>query len=80
MYYVYILRCKDNSLYCGITNNIAKRVEEHNFSKHKSAKYTKGRRPVTCIYFEECKTKSLALKREFAIKSLTKIQKELLIQ
>jgi putative endonuclease len=80
MYYVYLLRCKDNSLYCGITNNIKKRVAEHNFSKTKGAKYTLGRRPVTCIYFEKYETKSHALKREFAIKTLTKKQKEILVK
>ena len=79
MYYVYVLRCKDGTLYCGQTNNLKKRIEEHNFSKTKSAKYTKGRRPVTCIYFEKYKTKSLALKREYTIKTLTKKQKEILV-
>lgn len=80
MYYVYLLRCKDNSLYCGQTNNVEKRIHEHNCSKTKSAKYIRGRKPVTLVYIEEMKTVSLALKRELEIKKLTKIQKEALVQ
>ena len=80
MYFVYLLRCEDNSLYCGQTNNIDKRIREHNTSKHKSAKYTKGRRPVTLVYSEQMNTLSRALKRECEIKKLSKIKKELLIQ
>jgi putative endonuclease len=79
MYYVYLLRCKDNSLYCGQTNNIEKRIEEHNYSKTKSAKYIRGRKPVRLVYFEEVKTISQALKREYEIKRLTKVQKENLV-
>ena len=79
MYFVYLLRCKDNSLYCGQTNNLKKRIHEHNFSNTKSAKYTKGRRPVTLLYFEKFTTVSDALKRECKIKKLSKEKKELLI-
>jgi len=79
MYFIYLLRCKDNSLYCGQTNNIEKRIKEHTISKTKSAKYTKGRRPIKLVYLEKVQTKSQALKREYAIKQLTKIQKEKLI-
>lgn len=80
MYFVYLLRCKDNSLYCGQTNNVKKRIDEHNYSTTKSAKYTKGRRPVELVYMEEYKTLSQALKRECKIKKWTKIQKEQLIK
>ncbi|MCX6732496.1 MAG: GIY-YIG nuclease family protein [Candidatus Roizmanbacteria bacterium] len=80
MYYVYLLRCKDNSLYCGQTNNLEKRIDEHNSSKIKAAKYTRGRKPVTLVYVEKIKTVSLALKREYEIKKLTKMQKEDLVQ
>lgn len=80
MHYVYLVRCKDNSLYCGQTSHLEKRIQEHNFSKTKSAKYTKGRRPVQLVYFEKIKTVSEALKREYAIKKLSKKQKELFIQ
>jgi putative endonuclease len=76
MYFVYLLRCKDDSLYCGQTNNLKRRVKEHNSSKTKSASYTKWRRPVKLVYFEEVKTISDALKREHRIKRLRKIQKE----
>lgn len=80
MYYVYLLRCKDNSLYCGQTNNLKKRIDEHNDSKNISTKYTRSRRPVKLVYSEKYKTLSQALKREYVIKSLTKKQKEILIQ
>jgi putative endonuclease len=80
MYFVYLLRCKDNSLYCGQTNNLEKRTKEHNVSKNKSAKYTVGRRPVTLAYYEEVENISSALKRECAIKKLSKAQKEKLVQ
>ncbi|MFH0773650.1 MAG: GIY-YIG nuclease family protein [bacterium] len=79
MHFVYLLRCSDNSLYCGQTNDINKRIEEHNFSNTKSAKYTKGRRPVELVYMEKYKTLSHALKREHKIKMFTKKQKEKLI-
>ena len=80
MYYLYILRCSDNSLYCGQTNDLQRRVQEHNSDKFKSAKYTKGRRPVKLVYFEKYKTVNEALKREFEIKKLTKEKKENLIR
>jgi putative endonuclease len=74
-YFVYILECKDKSFYTGITTDLERRVEEHNFSD-KGAKYTKMRRPVKLIYSEKKKNKSEALKREFEIKKLKKIDKE----
>ena len=79
MYFVYLLRCKDNSLYCGQTNDIKKRIDEHTISKTRSAKYTKGRRPLKLVYLEKYKTLSRALKREYEIKQLTKRKKESLI-
>ena len=80
MCFVYVLRCKDNSLYCGQTNNLEKRIKEHNDSKNISTKYTRGRRPVTLVYVEKVKTVSDALKREREIKKLPKEKKELLVQ
>lgn len=80
MYYVYLVRCRDNSLYCGQTNNVTKRVQEHNESKNKSAKYTRGRRPVVLVYVEKVRTLSHALKREHEIKKLPRRKKELLFQ
>lgn len=80
MYYLYLLRCSDNSLYCGQTKDLQKRIQEHNFDKVKSAKYTKGKRPVKLVYFEKYQTLGKVLKREFEIKKLTKAKKEILIQ
>lgn len=80
MHYVYLLRCKDNSLYCGQTNNLEKRIQDHNDIKNVSTKYTRGRRPVTLVYMEKVKTVSDALKREREIKKLPKNKKELLVQ
>lgn len=77
-YFVYILKCNDDTLYTGITNDLEKRVIAHNTSKT-GAKYTKARRPVTLQYFEEYKTKSEALKREIQIKKFTRAQKMHLI-
>ena len=75
--YVYILRCKDNSYYTGWTNDLDNRILMHNSGK--GAKYTKSRLPVELIYFEKCADKSEALKRERAIKQLTRKEKEKLI-
>jgi putative endonuclease len=74
---VYIVECRDKSLYTGITNNLEKRIETHNSGK--GAKYTRARRPIKLKYYEEIENKSLALKREFAIKQLTRAQKNQLI-
>ena len=77
---VYILRCADNSLYTGITTDINKRLEQHNGISEKGAKYTHGRRPVTLVYQEPSNSRSTASKRECAIKSLKKPEKEELIK
>lgn len=77
-WYVYMVRCSDNSLYTGYTNDIKRRENAHNTGK--GAKYTKTRRPVRLVYWEEFADRSDALKRECAIKKLTKQQKELLLQ
>ncbi|ARD68022.1 hypothetical protein B2M23_17690 [Eubacterium limosum] len=76
-HYVYILKCKDNSLYTGWTTDIEKRLKAHNSGK--GAKYTKSRKPVELVYKEEFDNKSDALRREAAIKSLTRKQKLALI-
>lgn len=70
---VYLLLCRDNSVYCGITNDLEKRLATH--AKGKGAKYTRGRLPVTLIYAEKAKDKSAALKREFQIKAMPRKQK-----
>lgn len=71
--YMYILNCLDNTLYTGYTNDLIKRLKKHN--EGKGAKYTKSRSPVTLVYYEEFETKSLALKKEIAIKKKKRIQK-----
>lgn len=78
-YYVYILKCSDNTLYTGITTDVKRRVYEHNNSD-KGAKYTKLRRPVTLTYTEKAENRSLASKREYAIKRLTRAEKLQLIK
>lgn len=77
-YCLYILQCNDGTFYTGITLDIDKRILEHNTSP-KGAKYTHSRRPVTLAYSETCECKSTALKREIAIKKMTRLQKERLI-
>ena len=77
MNYTYILKCNDNTLYTGWTNNLEKRIKDHNDGN--GAKYTKARRPVTLVYYEEFQTKEDAMKREYAIKQLSRTQKEKLI-
>ena len=73
MNYTYILKCKDGSLYTGWTNDLEQRVAAHNTGK--GAKYTKARRPVELVYFEEFETKEQAMKREFAIKQMARKDK-----
>jgi predicted GIY-YIG superfamily endonuclease len=77
LWFVYLLRCWDNSLYCGITNNIDRRIEQHN--KGIASKYTRGRLPVKLVYLEVMRSRSEASKRESSIKRLSKIEKEKLI-
>lgn len=76
MNYTYLLRCADDSLYCGWTNHLEQRIKMHNSGK--GAKYTKSRRPVALAYFEAWNTKEEAMKREAAIKKMTKNKKEAL--
>ena len=78
MNYTYILKCNDNTLYTGWTNNLEKRLKDHN--EGNGAKYTKPRRPVELIYYEEFETKEEAMKREYAIKQLSRTKKLALIQ
>ena len=78
MNYTYILRCSDDTLYCGWTNNLEKRLASHNAGK--GAKYTHTRIPVELVYYETFETKEEAMRREFAIKQLTRQQKLKLIE
>lgn len=72
---VYILCCADDSLYTGITNDLKRRVHEHNNDNKKGARYTRARRPVSVIYQEACDDRSDASKREYELKQLTRQQK-----
>lgn len=73
IWYVYILRCGDDTLYCGITPDLEKRLEMHRSGK--GAKYTRGRGPLELVYSEQLLTHSEALKREAAIKRLSRKEK-----
>lgn len=77
-YFVYMLRCADDTLYTGYTDDPRRRAGVHNAGK--GAKYTRSRLPVELVYTEECPDKSAALKRERAIKRLTRREKLALIQ
>jgi putative endonuclease len=76
--YTYMLLCADGTYYTGWTNQIRKRIRAHNSGK--GAKYTKGRGPLKLVYLEISDTKEAAMKREAAIKKLTRREKEALIQ
>ncbi len=76
--YTYILECKDGTYYTGWTNNLEKRLKDHN--EGRGAKYTKARLPVSLIYHEEFQTKEEAMRREYAIKHMTRSEKESLIK
>ncbi|WP_239752061.1 GIY-YIG nuclease family protein [Mammaliicoccus sp. H-M34] len=77
-HYTYILECKDHTLYTGYTTDLERRLKVHNDGK--GAKYTKIRRPVKLVYHEIFDNKSEALKREYALKQLTRKQKLALIK
>lgn len=78
MNYTYIVKCADGTLYTGWTNDLDKRMKAHNCGK--GAKYTKTRRPVKLVYYEEHDTKNEAMSREYAIKQLTRKEKVTLIK
>lgn len=73
-WYVYVLRCADDTLYTGVTTDLARRVEEHNGSP-KGARYTRARRPVSLLHTESFGTRSVACAREAAIKRLSRKEK-----
>lgn len=77
MYYTYILKCKDDSLYTGYTTNLEKRLLAHNNGL--GAKYTKSRTPVELVYVEQFESKSEAMSREYQIKQLSRQEKIILI-
>ena len=77
IWHLYILRCRDDTLYTGITTNVERRLEAHR--RGKGAKYTRGRGPLELVYREECGDHSAALKRELEIKALPREKKQELI-
>ena len=79
MYYTYMLRCADNSIYTGMTNDLEKRLKEHKSKSKNGAKYTKSHNAIKIEAAWKSKDKSLACKLEYQIKNLTKMQKENLI-
>jgi putative endonuclease len=76
-WHVYIVRCADRSLYTGVATDVAARIASHNAGK--GAKYTRGRRPVRLVYQERVGARGAALRREFAIKRLTRAAKRRLV-
>lgn len=78
-FFVYILRTSSNSLYTGQTNNLQRRLREHQSKSSKSAKYTRSFDSCKLVYFEKYDTRSKALKREFELKKWKKAKKESLI-
>lgn len=77
-HYTYMLRCADNTIYCGYAVDPTARLETHNSGK--GAKYTRARRPVKLVYFEKHGNKSEALRREIELKKLSRAEKEKLIE
>lgn len=78
MWYVYIIKCKDGSLYTGATNNLGERFEKHKVGK--GGKYTRSHTPEKIVFFEKCSNKIVALKKEREIKKLPRKKKLELIK
>lgn len=79
MYHFYILRCSDNSLYCGVTTDLERRIKEHNSDNSRASRYTRARRPVELIYTEKHRDLRSAMKREAQVKKWPKVKKEFLV-
>jgi putative endonuclease len=80
MWFVYMVRCADESLYTGIAKDVARRVEEHNAGGILGARYTRARRPVELVYTEAVETRAEAARREYEIKQLTRQEKGELVR
>lgn len=78
MYYLYMLRLSDNSLYCGITKNLDRRLREH--EQGRGSKYVKGRLPLNLVYTEKHENRRKAMQREMEIKKWSKKKKEKLVE
>ncbi len=79
-WFVYMVRCADDSFYTGVTTDVERRIYEHNQDDRLASKYTKARRPVVCVYRETYETRSAASKREYAIKQLSRREKQRLLK
>lgn len=79
IWYTYMVRCRDRSLYTGITKDIDKRVAEHNTARN-GARYTRTRRPVRLVFLERFSSRSAAAKREQQLKRLSRAEKQKLVQ
>lgn len=79
-WYVYIVRCSDDTLYTGITTDVARRVIEHNEDDRLGARYTRARRPVSLAYAEAAQDRATATRRELAIKRMGRAEKTALLQ
>jgi len=78
VHHVYVVECADGTYYTGYTTDVARRIEEHDAGE--GAKYTRGRTPVTLVHTEAFETKSAAMSREYAIKQLSRAEKERLVE
>ena len=79
IWFVYMVRCSDGTLYTGITNGLEKRIKAHNSGKD-GARYTRSRRPVKLVYSEEVESKSAASRLEYTIKKLPRLKKVQLVR
>ena len=79
MWYLYLLRCADESFYCGITTDLERRLAQHNGELAGGSRYTRGRRPVEIVYSEHHPDRSSASRREAAVKKMTPEEKRLLV-
>lgn len=79
-WFVYLLHCANNSLYCGVSNDISKRIRQHNGEIKGGAKYTHAHAPCELVYQEKVSDKSQAFKREYEIKQMSHVDKLLLIE
>jgi putative endonuclease len=77
IWYVYVARCADGTLYCGVARDVAQRIAEHDAGT--GARYTRGRGPLCVALVRRCRDKGRALRLEYAIKQLSRAQKEALI-
>ena len=77
-WYLYVVRCSDETFYTGVTTNIARRINEHNTS-HRGAKYTRTRRPVELVFWSDFESRATAQQAEYKFKKLTRAQKEKVI-